>query len=115
MEEKALRCEGYRSYSWTALKIVWSYLRNSEQSSKYFQIQFFHSDHLTILKAKSVNLWHFFNVWTAYSKILTILRVMFRVWIMAVLYSRKLRHGSLVIYSKKQGGGLSSEDLTITS
>ena len=28
-------------------------------------------------------------------------------------YSRKLRHGSLVIYSKKQGGGLSSEDLAL--
>ena len=27
--------------------------------------------------------------------------------------SRKLRHGSLVIYSKKQGGGLSSEDLAL--
>ena len=27
--------------------------------------------------------------------------------------SRKLRHGFLVIYSKKQGGGLSSEDLAL--
>ena len=32
-----------------------------------------------------------------------------------VNFSRKLRHGSLVIYSKKQGGGLSSEDLAVTS
>ena len=29
-------------------------------------------------------------------------------------HSRKLRHGSLVTYWKKQGGGLSSEDLTTT-
>ena len=30
-------------------------------------------------------------------------------------YSRKLRHGSLVTYSKNQGGGQSSEDLAVTS
>ena len=29
--------------------------------------------------------------------------------------SRKIRHGSLVIYSKKQEGGLSSEDFAVTS
>ena len=30
-------------------------------------------------------------------------------------FSRKLRHGSLVTYSKNQGGGQSSEDLAMTS
>ena len=29
--------------------------------------------------------------------------------------SRKLRHGSLVTYSKNEGGGQSSEDLAVTS
>ena len=40
----------------------------------------------------------------------------FQTWLLIVVfvfvaYSRILRHGSLIIYSKKQGGGLSSEDL----